>query len=100
MEVPKILTEEEIEEALGHLPGWKFADDKIFKEYKFKDFMDSLTFINVLAPIFDEHDHHPDTHIMYSRVLFELHRFDVGGKVTDRDLFMAGQIEKHYAERQ
>ena len=96
MNKPKILTKEEIDAGLKNLPGWKFENDKIFKQYKFKDFMDSLEFINRMAPIFELNDHHPDTHIMYSEVLFELQRFDIGGKVTDRDLVVAEEIEKHY----
>jgi 4a-hydroxytetrahydrobiopterin dehydratase len=99
METPKILTQAEIEEGLKALPGWKFQNDKISKEFTFNDFMDSLGFITKLAPIFEENDHHPDTHIMYSKVLFELQRFDVGGKVTDRDLYIAGEIEKNYLKR-
>ncbi len=83
---------------MKNLPGWKFADNKISKEFEFKDFMDSLSFVNKMAPIFEANDHHPDTHIMYSKILFELQRFDAGGKVTDRDLFIAGEIEKAYAQ--
>lgn len=98
MDKPKILSQEEIEAGLKELPGWEFAENKISKEYKFKDFMHSLTFINLMAPVFEANDHHPDTHIMYSNVLFELQRFDIGGKVTDRDLFIAREIEKHYNE--
>jgi 4a-hydroxytetrahydrobiopterin dehydratase len=96
METPKILTEEEIEEGLKGLPGWSFANNKISKQFEFKDFMDSLGFINQMAPTFEANDHHPDAHIMYSKVLFELHRFDVGGKVTDKDLLIAREIEKNY----
>ncbi len=99
METPKVLSEEEVWEGLKALPGWTFADDKISKEFKFNDFTDSLLFVNKMAPVFEENDHHPNTHIMYSKVLFELQRFDSGGKVTDRDLFIAGEIEKEYASR-
>lgn len=99
MDKPKILTIEEVKEGLKSLPGWKFENDKISKEFKFKDFMDSLSFVDKMAPIFEENDHHPDTHIMYSKVLFELNRFDIGGKVTDRDLFIAGEIENNYIKR-
>ena len=98
MENFKILSQEEIEAGLKNLPEWKFADNKISKEFEFKDFMDSLSFVNKMAPIFEANDHHPDTHIMYSKILFELQRFDAGGKVTDRDLFIAGEIEKAYAQ--
>lgn len=99
MEKPNILSEAEINEKLKELAGWKYKDDKIYKEFQFKDFVDSLNFINELVDVFEKNDHHPDTHIMYSKVLFELQRFDVGGKVTDRDFFIAKEIEKHYLNR-
>ena len=99
MEKPNILSEQEIEEQLKDLPDWAYANDKISKEFKFKDFMDSLNFINQLAPFFEEHDHHPDTHIFYSKVLFELQRFDIGGKVTDLDILVAHEIERQYQAR-
>lgn len=99
MEKPKELKPEEIEAALeGELSGWKYLDNKISKEFSFKDFSDSLSFLNEMIDYFNEVDHHPDTHIFYSKVLFELQRFDIGGKVTDRDIEVAKEIEKRYAE--
>lgn len=97
MDKPNILTEEDIEKALSELPGWVYKDSKISKEFEFRDFMGSLAFINRLAPYFEEVDHHPDTHLMYSKVLFELSRYDVGGKVTDKDIAVAKKIEDEYA---
>ncbi len=99
MEKPIPLSEGEIREKLKELPGWTYADDKLKKEFKFNDFVDSLGFINKLTPFFEEKDHHPDTHIFYNKVLFELQRFDIGGKVTDRDFEVASEIERVYAER-
>lgn len=95
----KILTENEIKEELKYLEGWEYKDNKIVKEFKFNDFMDSLNFINQLAPFCENLDHHPDTHIFYSKVLFELQRFDIGGKVTNKDFMVAREIEKLYNER-
>ncbi len=88
-----ILTEGEINERLGSLPGWTYGDDKIRKEFKFKDFMAVVDFINKLAPYCEQVDHHPDIHIFYNKVLFELQRFDIGGKVTERDFTVASHIE-------
>lgn len=100
MEKPKILTEEEIRSRLTkELPGWSYAGDKISKQFSFSDFMDALNFINRLAPYFEEVDHHPDMHIFYSKVLFELQRFDIGGKVTDRDFLVATKIEELYGKK-
>jgi 4a-hydroxytetrahydrobiopterin dehydratase len=97
METPKVLSTEEIESALTELPGWTFAEDKIRKQFQFQDFVDSIGFVNRLVPYFESMDHHPDTSIMYSRVRFDLQRFDAGGKVTDRDIEVAKEIEKAYA---
>jgi len=96
----KILVEGEILEKLNDFPGWIYRDNKIKKEFKFRDFMDCLSFIVRLSPVFEINDHHPDLHIFYSKILFELQRFDVGGKVTNRDFETAKVIEDAYVEYQ
>jgi 4a-hydroxytetrahydrobiopterin dehydratase len=95
----RVLDRKEIFEKLKDFPGWRFRRDKIFKEFHFSDFMDLLGFINRLAPFFEENDHHPDIHIYYNRMIFELQRFDVGGFVTDRDFITAAEIERVYETR-
>lgn len=99
MEKPNILSEEQIQEELKTLQGWEYKEHKISKEFKFNDFMDVLNFVNSLAPFCEANDHHPDIHIFYSKVLFELQRFDVGGKVTDKDFLIAREIERLYSQR-
>lgn len=94
-----ILNEEEVLDNLKKIDGWEYKENKISKEFKFKDFMDCLSFVVKLAPVFEMKDHHPDIHIFYNKILFELQRFDVGGKVTDMDFFIASQIDKLYKER-
>ena len=93
-----ILSEDEILERLKELPGWSFKENKISKEFKFREFMDVLMFLVKMAPFFEKNDHHPDMHIYYSKILFELTRWDVGGKVTDMDFITALEIEKVFKE--
>lgn len=99
----KILSEKEIISSLAKLEGWTYIKDgdqgKISKEFKFKDFMDSLDFVNKLSEIFEKNDHHPDIHIFYNRIKFELQRFDVGGKVTPQDIETAKIIQEYYEVR-
>jgi 4a-hydroxytetrahydrobiopterin dehydratase len=99
MKKPIILKTAEIKDALKKLPGWKFARNKISKEFKFKDFVDSLGFVKKLAPYFESLNHHPDIHILYNQILFELQTNDVGKKVTDKDILMATKIEQRYKSR-
>ena len=93
---PQPLDEGELDTVMQRLPGWVLEDRKIAKEFEFKDFIDALGFINRLVPFFETKDHHPDVHIFYNRVRFELSRYDLGGKVTDRDVQVAKRIEHEY----
>jgi len=94
----RLLSKEEIEEKLKGFPGWKFHDDKISKQFEFKSFSDAVEFINKLVPFCNRIDHHPDIHIYYKKILFDLQRFSVGGKVTDRDFTVAREIETLYRD--
>lgn len=93
-----ILTNQEIDEKLKKIPGWKYKDNKIVKEFVFGSFIDALIFINQLAPFCQRIDHHPDMHWSYKKIIFELTRYSVGGKVTDRDFIVASEIERLYKE--
>jgi len=96
----KILTKEEVREKLKEFPGWKYNDDKISKQFNFAKFSDVLKLINELASYCEKIDHHPDIHIFYKKVLFELQRFSAGGKVTERDFLVAAKIERLYENYQ
>ena len=93
----KILSEKEIQTRLEAFSGWKYGADKISKEFKFKSFSDAVNFVVGLALFCNGLDHHPDIHIFYKKILFELQRFSVGGKVTERDFTVAKEIEKLYS---
>ena len=90
---PNILSKKDIAQTLKLFPGWQYKKNKISKEFKFTGFMGSLNFVKKLAPYCEAIDHHPDIHIFYNKVLFELQRFDIGGKVTDKDFMVAKHIE-------
>jgi 4a-hydroxytetrahydrobiopterin dehydratase len=91
------LTPEEVLEKIKNFSGWTYADDKITKSFLFPAFDDAVTFIGELAPFCNKIDHHPDIHIYYKKVVFDLQRFSVGGKVTERDFTVAKEIERLYS---
>lgn len=96
----KILSQEEIEEGLMHLPEWKYEADMLSKEFVFASFSDGLNLIDQLAPFCNRINHHPDIHIYYKKIRFDLHLFDIGGKVTNKDIQIAVEIERLFAEYQ
>ena len=99
MDKPRVLTDEELQAIMPRLSGWKLADNKLIRTFEFQDFVQSLSFINSLIAYFETVDHHPDVHIAYGEVTFELTRYDLGGRVTDRDVEVAKKISSQYRSR-
>jgi 4a-hydroxytetrahydrobiopterin dehydratase len=99
MDKPKILTRQQLRNIMPRLSGWKLADNKLSRTLEFQDFVESLSFVNSLVAYFETVDHHPDVHIAYGEVTFELTRYDVGGRVTDRDVEVAKKISSVYRGR-
>jgi 4a-hydroxytetrahydrobiopterin dehydratase len=92
------LSEEQITGALKSLAGWEFKDNAISKLFRFGEFLEGIDFVNRVAPIAEAADHHPDIHINYTRVTFVCSTHSDGG-VTDKDIKLAGEIEKAFAAR-
>ena len=99
IEKPKVLTAKELRTIMPRLSGWKLAQNKLSRTFEFQDFVQSLSFVNSLVAYFETVDHHPDVRIAYGEVTFELTRYDLGGKVTDRDVEVAKKISSLYKTR-
>lgn len=100
MEDPRILSEEIVKHELLMLPNWRRINNKISKEFIFDSFDDAVSFIKRLAPFCNAIDHHPDIHVYYKKIRFDLTRFDVGERLTDRDFKVAHEIERLFEEYQ
>ena len=92
------LSEEEVNTALASLDGWELDDDKIERKFKFENFAEALAFVNKVGEIAEAADHHPDIHVNYTRVTFICSTHTDGG-VSDKDIKLAGEIEKAFAAR-
>ncbi len=62
------LSDTEISSALAKLDGWEGDAAGIKRSYKFKDFVESMGFVNRVALIAEKADHHPDIEVSYNRV--------------------------------
>jgi 4a-hydroxytetrahydrobiopterin dehydratase len=92
----KAFTTTQIDEHLRALSGWSFADGKITKTYSFKNYYETIAFVNVVAAISHVTDHHPDLSVHYSRcvVAFNTHDVEQGkGGISMNDFICAARIE-------
>lgn len=73
---------------------WEVVDNKkIKKEFKFKNFLEAIEFLNKIAKIAEQENHHPDIHIYYNRVLVELWTHEIGG-LSENDFILAAKIDE------
>jgi 4a-hydroxytetrahydrobiopterin dehydratase len=68
--------------------GWTEVDDKLEREFKFDDFLQAIAFVNKVAELAQNENHHPDIEIHYDRVILRWWTHTAGG-VTDRDRELA-----------
>ena len=78
---------------------WLITDDiKISNEYQFKDFLQTINFVNKIADIAEKEGHHPVMHVYYSKVMVELWTHAILG-LSENDFILAAKIdnliEKH-----
>ena len=87
------MDEEKIASELASLPQWERDESSggIVRNMEFPTFAEAIGFVNRVAVIADEHDHHPDIDIRYRRLKVVLVSHDVGG-LSARDFRMAGLI--------
>ena len=72
--------------------GWKVRENAIRKRFAFPSFRASIVFVNRVATLADEHDHHPDIDVRYDKVRLTLSTHDAGG-VTEKDLKLAERVD-------
>jgi 4a-hydroxytetrahydrobiopterin dehydratase len=89
-------TQAQIDTHLALLPGWQFAAGKIDKTFKFKNYYETMAFVNVVAAIAHQTDHHPDLSVHYNRleIAFNTHDVEQGkGGISINDFICAARIE-------
>lgn len=89
----KKLTEDEIAAQLKNAPGWGYIDGHLRSQFQTLNFSNGVAFVNQIARIADELNHHPDVLLTYPRVVIDIYTHDVGG-ITDFDFELAKKISK------
>jgi 4a-hydroxytetrahydrobiopterin dehydratase len=86
------LDEGRVGPALLALPAWQRAGDTISRTYQFKDFPAAMQFVNAIAAMAEEAQHHPDIDVRWNQVTLALTTHDVGG-LTELDFAMARECD-------
>lgn len=86
---------EEVQKYLSEVSGWIVVDGnkRINKKFKFKNFVEAIKFMNKVAEIAEQEQHHPNIHIFYSIVELELWTHAIAG-LSENDFILASKVDK------
>tara|TARA_B110000438_G_scaffold25120_1_gene23498 strand:- start:1035 stop:1313 length:279 start_codon:yes stop_codon:yes gene_type:complete len=87
-----LLNDSEIQSNLDSMEGWVFSNNSISKEFLFNDYMSGIEFVNELAKVAEQNNHHPDITIGWCKVAISFTSHDLGG-VSAECVRMAKTVE-------
>lgn len=87
-----LLNSQGIKDWLKKLPEWEHDKKHIERTFEFDDFTQAIDFVNSVAEIAEDEEHHPEMDIRYNKVRLQLSTHAEGG-LTDRDFEVADKID-------
>lgn len=87
------MTQVKIAKALEGLPGWSREGEGLAKTFTFGSFPAALSFMVRVGFEAEAMNHHPEWTNVYNRVAVRLNTHEAGGKITAKDVELAGRME-------
>jgi 4a-hydroxytetrahydrobiopterin dehydratase len=91
---PEPLSEQQTDEALAALPGWRREGEGIARDYSFDGHLPAAAMVLHVSAIQEELNHHSEMRLGYNTVALTVTTHSAGGKVTDKDLTLARRVEE------
>jgi 4a-hydroxytetrahydrobiopterin dehydratase len=92
----QVLSATQVINGLAKLDGWKLhgdgADVAIEKTYAFKNYLRTMAFVNAVAYMAEQQDHHPELLVQYGRCSVRFNTHDVRG-ITQTDFACAALVD-------
>lgn len=88
------LSQAEVTDFLAEVKGWQVSADGrwISQHFKFKDFYQTMAFVNAIAWISHQENHHPDLEVGYNQCLVKYTTHAING-LSKNDFICAAKID-------
>ena len=83
---------EQTKEMLKQLKAWIVEDGKLVKLYPFRNYYETMAFVNALAWVSHREDHHPDLQVGYNKCRVEYSTHAIGG-LSENDFICAAKAD-------
>jgi len=87
-----LVPDSDIKTMMKRVPEWETDQKSIERTFEFDDFAQAIDFVNAVAEIAEEEDHHPDIDVRWNKVRLILSTHSEGG-LTELDFQLAKKID-------
>ena len=87
------LDDRKVADFLRQVSGWERAGGEISRTFKFKNYYETIAFVNAAAWVSHREDHHPDLEVGYNRCKITYSTHSVGG-LSENDFICAAKVER------
>lgn len=95
----KPLTKARVAALRAEVPGWALTrSGRLHRTVRFEDFLSLIEFVNEMADLAEEQQHHPDFKVRWTRLDLEIYTHAVRG-LTENDFILAAKIDDLLGER-
>ncbi|MDD5349909.1 MAG: 4a-hydroxytetrahydrobiopterin dehydratase [Chthoniobacteraceae bacterium] len=87
-----LIAQSNLKEMMKRIPEWESDGTSVERTFEFDDFNQAVDFVDAVAEIADEEEHHPDIDIRWNKVRLVLSTHSEGG-LTELDFQVAEKID-------
>ncbi|MBL9116402.1 MAG: 4a-hydroxytetrahydrobiopterin dehydratase [Verrucomicrobiaceae bacterium] len=92
MKQSALCTDAQIDSELATLEGWRIEGGRLQKQFRFNTYLDGIRFVDRVALLAEEMNHHPDLHVTWRKVEFAVSTHSAGG-ITALDFELARKVQ-------
>jgi 4a-hydroxytetrahydrobiopterin dehydratase len=86
------LADAQVNDLLPEVPQWRRSGEVIIRTFKFKNYYETMAFVNAVAWIAHAEDHHPDLAVGYNTCTASYSSHSAGG-LTENDFICAAKMD-------
>jgi 4a-hydroxytetrahydrobiopterin dehydratase len=84
---------------LAEVPDWSVVDNRLQRQFAFRDYHETIEFVNALAWMIHREDHHPDLQVRYRHCTAAWTTHSAGNRLSENDFICAARADALYNER-
>ena len=93
------LSEDAAGALLAQVPGWAVIDGKLASSFTFRNYYETIAFVNAMAWVSHQQDHHPELMVSYKLCAVSYTTHSAGGELSENDFICAAKVSALYVQR-